>query len=126
MKVVTIANRKGGTGKTTAAYNLGFIYALKGNRVCFVDLDSQANLTLLCAKETISLENFKNVEIEGVNKNVDILPATKRFSMLENEINELIDRNVYLKTNILPKFQEYDYLIIDTPPALNILNIIRL
>ena len=123
MKIITVANRKGGTGKTTTAYNLGFMYALQEKRICFMDLDSQANLTLLCGKNPITLEAFKAVEIEGVNRNVDILPATKRFSMLENEINQLIDRNTYLKNEILPKLRGYDYLILDTPPALNILNV---
>lgn len=123
MKVITIANRKGGTGKTITAYHLGFMYALQKKKVLFVDLDSQGNLTLLCNKETISLENFKSIEIESVNKMVDILPATKRFTRLENEINDLIDRNTFLKKHLLPEIQEYDYVIIDTPPSLNILNI---
>lgn len=123
MNVITIANRKGGTGKTVTAYNLGFTYALQGKRICLVDLDSQANLTLLCGVEPVSLEGFKGAEVQRVNRNVDILPATKRFAMLENEINQLIDRNSYLRTEIVPKLQGYDHIIIDTPPALSILNI---
>lgn len=123
MKVITVANRKGGTGKTATAYNLGFTYALQKKKVCFLDIDSQANLTLLCDQDAISLEAFKSVEIEGVNSLIDILPATKRFNMLENEINQLLDRNAYFRTTIVPKITGYDYLIIDTPPALNILNI---
>ena len=63
------------------------------------------------------------MEIEGINAAIDILPATNRFNLLENEINQLIDRNAYFKNEILPKINGYDYLIIDTPPALNILNI---
>jgi chromosome partitioning protein len=120
---ITIANRKGGTGKTVTAYNLAFTYALQGQRVCLVDLDSQANLTLLCGKEPVSLEAFKGASAVEVNRNVDILPATKRFAMLESEIQQLLDRNTYLRTEILPKLQGYDYVIIDTPPALSILNV---
>lgn len=123
MKTCVIANRKGGTGKSTVAYNLGFSYALKGHRVCFMDLDSQGNLTMLCNAEPCTLEAFKAGERIAVNKFIDLLPATKRFQMLENEVNQLIDRNSYLKKEIIPKLDGYDFLIIDTPPALSILNI---
>jgi chromosome partitioning protein len=123
MKVVSIINRKGGVGKTTTAYNLAFSLALKNYKVCLMDLDSQANLSLICKVSPLSLEDFKAVKIIGLNKQIDILPATKRFSILENEINNLIDRNAFLKTEILPKITGYDYLIIDTPPAFSILNI---
>lgn len=123
MKIITVANRKGGTGKSTVAYNLGFTYALNKKRILFIDLDSQANLSMLAKQEPLSLEDFKNCEIKMVNSQIDILPATKRFSILENEINQMIDRNSYLQEEILSQISGYDYIIIDTPPALNILNI---
>lgn len=123
MKVITIANRKGGTGKTTTAYNLAFSLGLNNKRVCLLDLDSQANLSLICKAEPVTLEEFKAVKIIGLNKQIDILPATKRLPILENEINNLIDRNSYLKNEILPKIKGYDYLIIDTSPSFSILNV---
>ena len=125
MKIITIANRKGGTGKSTVAYNLGFTYGLKGQKVLFIDLDSQGNLTNLCRQEPVPLDEFKSCSIKQINQLIDILPASKNFAMLEDEINrpEVIDRNAYLKDEILPKLQGYDYIIIDTPPALNFLNI---
>lgn len=123
MKVITIANRKGGTGKTTTTFNLGYTYALQKKRILFIDLDSQGNLTDLCGLSTISLDSFKNCEIMSLNQYVDILPATKNFPQLENEINQELDRNAYLKTNILPKLQGYDFILIDTAPALSIINI---
>ena len=123
MKIITIANRKGGTGKSTVAFNLGFTYALDKKKVLFIDLDSQANLSMLAKVDPLSLEDFKNCSIKTMNPLIDILPATKRFAVLENEINQMIDRNSYLQSEILSKISDYDYVIIDTPPALNILNI---
>lgn len=121
--IITIANRKGGVGKSTTAFNLGFTYALQKKNVCFLDLDSQANLSLLCNVDPISLEQFKEANVQALNSYVSILPATKRFSQLETEIQGMFDRNVYLKDEILPKLPKMDYVIIDTPPALGILNI---
>lgn len=123
LKIITIGNRKGGVGKTTTAYNLGYAYALSGKRVLFLDLDSQANLTSLCGVAPSSLEDFKAAHVVGVNTLVSILPATKRLAALENEIQGMFDRNVYLRDEILPKLPEADYIIIDTAPAIGILNI---
>lgn len=122
-KIIVIANRKGGTGKTTIAYNLAASYALAGRRVCLLDLDSQANLSMLCRASPCSLETFKAGDPVKISESLSILPATKAFQMLENEINSRIDRNTYLKEEIIPKLAGFDYVIIDTSPSLSILNI---
>lgn len=122
-KIISVANRKGGVGKTTVTYNLGFTYALQGKKVLFVDLDSQCNLSLVCDVEPVSLEEFKKGTIFEVNKQIDILPGTKFFDQLKDEINREIDRNTFLQKKVLNgKLDSYDYVIIDTPPALDILN----
>lgn len=123
MKTIIIANRKGGVGKTTIAYNLGAAYALAGLRVCLVDLDSQANLSTLCGVSPSSLEDFKAVRLVDLSERFSILPASKAFPMLENEVNQLIDRNSYIKTKIITHLSGFDYIIIDTAPSLSILNI---
>ncbi len=126
MKIITVANRKGGTGKTTTAYNLAFSLALKQKKVCLLDLDTQSNLTLISCVEAISIDDFKDVRIQSMNNYIDILASSKEFNILENEINNMIDRNSYLKNSILPKIKahaKYDYLIIDTSPSFSILNI---
>jgi chromosome partitioning protein len=88
-----------------------------------IDLDSQANLSMICGKAPISQEQFENCHIQGINAQIDILPATKSFPIIEDQINRLIDRNAYLKDRIVPKILGYDYVIIDTSPSLSILNI---
>jgi chromosome partitioning protein len=123
MKTIVIANRKGGTGKTTVAYNLGASYALEGKRICYIDLDSQANLTMLCKVKPASLDEFKGGQLVHLSGRVSILPATKAFQAIENEINTRIDRNTFLREEILPKLEGFDYLIVDTSPSLSILNI---
>ena len=121
--IVTIANRKGGVGKTTTAFNLGFTYALQKREVLFIDLDSQANLSLLCKADTLDLEAWKAGTVQQVGRGVSILPATKRFAALENEIDQRFDRNTYLREELLPKLPAADIIIIDTAPALGVLNI---
>ena len=123
MRYITIANRKGGTGKTTITYNLGFYYAIQKKRVLFIDLDSQGNLTDLAQAPLLSVEEFKSCKIHKINEYIDILPASKSFQILENEIHQEIERNFYLKNEILQKISGYDYVLIDTSPSLSILNI---
>lgn len=123
MKTIVIANRKGGVGKTTVAYNLGAAYALAGRRVCFLDIDSQANLSTLCRVAPSGLESFKAAEIVNLSERLAIVPASKAFALLENEVNQLIDRNGYIRAKILPRLAAFDYCIIDTAPGLSILNV---
>lgn len=123
MKTIVVANRKGGVGKSTVAYNLGAAYALAGSRVCFLDLDSQANLTHLCNVKPTTLEGFKRCEPLAVSPVLSILPATKAFAQLEDEINRLIDRNSYIRLEVVSRLSGFDYLIVDTSPSLSILNI---
>lgn len=123
MKIICIANRKGGTGKTTVCYNLAFTLALKKKKVLLIDLDSQCNLTTLSGTEPISLDDFRAVKTQSLNPFIDILPGSKSFPVLENEINNLVNRNSFLKKEIIPKAGNYDFIIFDTSPSFSILNI---
>ena len=124
MKKIVLANRKGGVGKTTLAYNLGASYIAAGYSVLFVDLDSQGNLTTLCGLQPITLDEWKATKVQRINSRLSVLPATKAFSQLTDEVNKEFDRNSYLKNTILPELEGLaDVLIIDTPPALDVLNI---
>ena len=122
-KCIVIANRKGGTGKSTVSYNLGAAYALAGRRVCLIDLDSQANLTQLCRVNPVSLDDYRRMTPVPMSDKLSILPATKQFSQLEDEINRMIDRNAYIRAEILPKLKGFDIAIFDTSPSLSVLNV---
>jgi chromosome partitioning protein len=122
-KIIVIANRKGGVGKTTLTHNLAYSFALQKKKVLLIDLDSQSNLGTLCNIEAIDLNAWKNFETITINPYMDLLPATKRFPMLEKEIDMEFDRNIYLKNLLSSHFKSYNYVIIDTSPSLSILNI---
>lgn len=124
-KIICIANRKGGTGKSTTAFNTAFMYALKKKKVLLIDLDSQCNLTTLCKAEPGTLEDFRGLKITALNSFIDLLPGSKKFPILENEINNMINRNAFLKKEIIlqVKNRGYDFIIFDTSPSFSILNI---
>ncbi len=122
MRVITVANRKGGTGKTTTAFNLGYSLASFGKRVCLLDLDSQGNLSKTCGADFITREEFLNASRVGVAEGIDIIAACNSFVELESEINENISPTTVLQRKILPHLEGYDFLIIDTSPAMNIVN----
>ncbi len=122
MKVITVANRKGGTGKTTTAFNLAYSKAKEGYRVLLLDLDSQGNLTKACNKELIDLESFIQASVSNVSENLDILAACNDYQSLEKKINTNMIPSIYLQNRLIPQIKGYDYMIVDTSPTVNIIN----
>lgn len=124
MKVISLANRKGGVGKTTVGFNLGYTLALEGRSVLFIDLDSQCNLSLSCGANPLPLAEWKKASPISLNAKISILPGSKEFNLLENEVDARVDRNTYIKKELLPRLPgSFDYAIIDTPPSMSTLNI---
>jgi len=138
--VITIANNKGGVGKTMQAYQLSTYLAYKGNRVLAIDLDSQANLSNTLGvnvKRTLIPEwLIGDVEVEDVicpsegkhkfHKNLDVIPSSRHLANLakllilsEAEVRKNAGRKErLLKLRIKELHEKYDYIVIDTPPML--------
>ncbi|MBF0385086.1 MAG: AAA family ATPase [Candidatus Omnitrophica bacterium] len=139
MKVIAIANQKGGCGKTTTAINLSSALSHNGKRVLLLDLDPQAHATLgLDIKSQDSIYNVisqltpRKLKVENIIKRVedsfDLIPSNVLVGTLEQELANEIGRELKLSQAVSSIKDKYDYTIIDCPPSLGILtvNAIRL
>ncbi|MFB0901203.1 MAG: AAA family ATPase, partial [Dehalococcoidia bacterium] len=131
--IISISNQKGGVGKTTSAVSLSAGLALKGFKTLLIDCDPQGN-----ASSSLGYQNFQDNTIYDIlineesianviiNSNINklyIVPSNKNLSGAEIELVDIINRNDILKLAVATIKNEYDYIIIDTPPALGILTI---
>lgn len=122
MKTIAIINQKGGVGKTTTALVLGE-YLSKNKKVLIVDIDQQGNLTGTYNKPILETKNLFDVKtITNIYKGLDILPAVTGLSVVEQILTDL-GRESMLKEALEAIKANYDYCLIDCPPALNILTI---
>jgi len=129
-KVVVITNQKGGVGKTSTASAMISGLADKGYKILAVDLDPQGNLGFCLGAEidnspTVYELMKGTVPIEQViqrSQNIDIIPSNILLSGAEIEFTQ-IGREYLLKKGIEKVRNNYDYIIIDTPPALNLLTV---
>lgn len=128
-KVFTITNQKGGTGKTTTALALAAGLSLKGYSVLSIDLDAQSNMTYTMRARTdgatvlgILTGEVKAVDVIQKTKTGDIIPASKSLAGADAFITDT-GKEYRLKESLEPIRGEYDFIIIDTPPALGILTI---
>jgi chromosome partitioning protein len=133
-RVLAIANQKGGVGKTTTAVNVAAGLAQAGQRVLLVDLDPQGNATMGSGvdKRTLTetvyqvllgLATAEHVRLRSESGGYDLLPANRELAGAEVEMVELEHREVRLKGALAPLADEYDYIVLDCPPALNLLTL---
>jgi chromosome partitioning protein len=133
-KILAITNQKGGVGKTTTSVNLAASLAASGKRVLLIDLDPQANATMGSGtnKQTIKItiyhvllgdESIQATRIVGTQGKYDLIPANRDLAGAEVEMVDLPQREARLKTALEAIEHEYDYILIDCPPALNLLTL---
>ncbi len=133
-RIIAIVNQKGGVGKTTTTINLAAALSLSGKRVLLLDMDPQGNAsTGLAISRKLRGVSIYNVLVEGTAlkeavketrvKNLDIVPSHIDLSAAELEIGNQSGRTTKLKTAIEPLSADYDYILIDCPPALGLLTV---
>lgn len=132
-KVVSVANQKGGVGKTTTAVNLSTILAKRGKKVLMIDADPQGNGTSglgIDKKVNFSVYDVlvNDVDIENtlqktMVKNLDVCPSNIDLAGAEIELVSMMSREHRLKEKINSQKDNYDYIIIDCPPSLGLITL---
>lgn len=128
MKVISITNNKGGTGKTTTTLNLSAALSQKGNKVLLIDLDAQCNLSVASGASTTGrhigelLVGETDFDAAVIKKtNFDIIPASRQLLSYEYRINAEPDSGYFLQEQLEGK--NYDFVLIDCPPSLGSLTV---
>jgi len=132
--IITVANQKGGVGKTTTAINLAAAVANKGFKTLLIDLDPQANSTMsyvdargvqrsmfdvLVTEEV----DFKDAVVETAVPHLSLAPSRISLAKLESKLIGDIDGPFRLKDKMKDAGNEYDYIFIDTPPTLGMITV---
>lgn len=127
--IVAITNQKGGVGKTTTALNLGAGLMIMGSRVLFIDMDPQCSLTYSMRGDTsaatIQEVMLRQTDVAAAIQKTDegdLVAASPNLGAMDSMLNQT-GKEFRLRETIAPILQNYDYIVIDSPPTLGILTI---
>lgn len=133
-RIIAVANQKGGVGKTTTSINLSACLAEKGKKVLVIDTDPQGNTTSGFGVDKNECENtiyelilgecsIRDCIIRDVVENISIIPTNVNLAAAEIELIGVDKKEFLLRNEVDYIKDEYDYIIIDCPPSLNMLTI---
>jgi chromosome partitioning protein len=133
-RAIAITNQKGGVGKTTTAINLSACLALMGKKVLMIDMDPQGNATSGVGIEKREIDKcVYEMLIDGIDphsvvkrgpmEGMDVIPSTLDLAAAEVELAAQLSRENRLRTGVEQLRADYDFILIDCPPALGLLTI---
>lgn len=132
-KIISIANQKGGVGKTTTAVNLSTVLAKRGKKVLMIDADPQGNATSglgINKDQQFSVYDvlIEDIEIENTLqstaiRNLDLCPSNINLAGAEVQLVSMENREYRLKEKLEAVKDKYDYIIIDCPPSLGLITL---
>ncbi|MDG1034321.1 MAG: AAA family ATPase [Luminiphilus sp.] len=134
MKIIAVANQKGGVGKTTSSVNLAASLAQIGQRVLLVDMDPQGNATMSSGIEKNKLERsvldvllneaaLSECLITSPSGGYGVLPANGDLTAAEVELIDVDGKELRLKSGLSQATALFDYVLVDCPPSLNMLTV---
>jgi chromosome partitioning protein len=132
--IITVANQKGGVAKTTTAVNMAALFANQGKRTLLVDMDPQGGSAVCLGMDTTTMEKTiydalvkPDVQIADVlvptEFGFDLAPANIDLAGAEIELKQVLAAETVLQRKLKPVLDNYDYIVVDTPPSLGILTV---